>query len=254
MAEAAVKRETLTKGSLFLVSNHVWMTVVGYILNLFLARQLGPELFGFFGVVITIMMWLELTLAEGIPVWTVRLMAKDGPPVLPRVYVSIQLAIGLSLMILLLLLASPLAALFGEPDKANLLMIAAIDIPIYGLYTILLAVMLGKQQYGRRLLTTFSYATGKLVVVVLLVMLGFGVTGAVIGNVASTVVGITVGLILVLTLWGPKGLISRERAGNQRGEAVRGSVTPAAFEVLRVLIITLDLWVVKATLPAVSAG
>jgi len=253
-ASEVAKRESLTKGSMFMLGTTVWVTLVGYALNLFLARQFGPELFGFFGVVITIMMWLELALAEGIPIWSVRLMAKDGPPALPRAYVTTQLAIGLVLMVMLIAAATPLATLFGEPDKAHLLMIVAVDIPLFGLYALVLGIMMGKQQYGRRTLAALSYVTGKLVVVVGAVLLGYGITGAVIGNVASTVVGITVGIGLIISLWGIRGITSKRKIGDELGGAVRGSVVPAVAEFLRLFIVTFDLWVVKAVLPAASAG
>jgi len=232
---------------------------VGYLLNVYLARRLGPAGFGLFAVVITILVWLELVVAEGLPLWVVRSAgdAREGGR-LPRSYVLVQLGVSLALAALLVAVAPALARVFAQPADAalryatSLFRVSAVDIPLFGLYNLFLAVLLGAGAYGLQATSTSGYAIVKLVATVALVQAGLSVLGGVLG----TIVGSLGGLLLVLALIALRlrGVRLFGQETHRRREAVAGSVVPAALLIVQTLALSADVWIVKATLPPADAG
>ena len=117
---ASAKKPSLTKGSVLMTATSVLTATLGYALNVFLARRLGPGAFGLFATVLTVATWLELVVAEGLPSWVIRVVDRDSEgPLIPRAYVGAQLGIAFILMAGLMGAASVLASVFGQPASAG---------------------------------------------------------------------------------------------------------------------------------------
>lgn len=247
--------QTLIQGSAFLTAGRIWTLITGYALNLYLARELGPDFFGMYGVIISLLGWIELVVAEGMPRWITRTTAQTpGSPVVPRVYIVVQLLLSLALMVAMLIAAPGLAYLFGDSGHTDLFMVAAIDIPIFAFYHIFLALILGKQIYSLHMGTQVTYSTTKLLSTILLVGIGFSLTGAVIGSILASIAGLAATTLMLLVHFRGHLLIQKVKVQHQLREAAAGSGAPAILLILQILAVSIDLWIVRAVLPGEEAG
>jgi len=242
----------------------VFAVAVGYALNVYLARSLGPESFGLFATVLTVLTWLELAVAEGLPPWVIRIVDREETgPLVPPAYVWGQLALSVVLMAGLFLAAPLLASAFGQPAAALFFRVAAIDIPIFALYNLFIGVLIGTRQYGLQTLSTSGYSLVKLLATVVFVGAGLSVLGAVLGGVVASVGGLvlTIGAAMLFLrgrpLVGEVQLADVEDSGlaeATKGGVLAGSVIPAVLLAAQQLSLSADLWLVKAMLPPDRAG
>ena len=268
MIAEARKRPSLTSGATIMTASRFVAVGLSYLLNVFLARHLSVPAFGLLGVVITVLMWLELVVAEGLPLWIVRVVDPDakGPIVRGR-YVAAQLGVAFLLAGALALAAPLLATVFAQTGTLAPFRLAAIDIPIFALYNLALAALLGSQSYTFEGLSTGGYALTKLVATVAFVLAGMSVIGAVLGSVTASVGGLAITLVLVAVRFrgrrwfGDAPVVPRASDGDgvplpslPDGGAVAGATVPATLIVSQTLALSLDLWMVKALLPAAQAG
>lgn len=271
MTHAPMKEPSLTSGTAVMTAGRIFAVGTAYALNVFLARQLGPAAFGLFGVVITVVLWLELLVAEGLPLWIVRTVDPDGRgPLIPRAYVLGQIAFSIALALALALSAPLLAHVFAEPASVLPIRVAALDIPLFALYNLLLAVLLGSRRFGLQSAATSGYALTKLAATVALVLGGLSVLGAVLGSVAASAGGLIVTFALIRLVFRGRPLVGgssdlvalaptgtgplREGTPAPLGDAISGSSATALLLITQSLALSADLWLVKAMLPAANAG
>lgn len=252
--------QQLTRGSVIMTTTKVIAVMTGYATNVFLARSLGPEQFGLFGAVITVLIWLELVVAEGLPLHLARTLDPDtrGSDLIKRGHLLAQVGVALGLSALLVLVAPLLARLFSAQSAVGLFRVAAIDIPFFALYNLFLGVLLGAQMYGAQGTSTTSYNIAKLVGTVALVSsFGLAVTGAVLGSIIASVVGSVVagGLVLARVLAARDAAKAAEpTSAESLAESFTGSLAPAAFMLLQALLFSVGLWVLRAEMPGDEAG
>ncbi len=251
------KSASLTRGSVVLTASRVVTVGIAYALNVFLARRLGPDLFGLLAVVITVLAWFELFVAEALPLWVVRIVDSDSDgPLIPRSYLYAQLGLSLVLGAVLFVITPLLARLFGTPDDMLLFRVAALDLPLFALFTLLQGVILGSRAYVLQATTDIGYSLAKLGATVLLVGSGLAVMGAIMGSLTASVVGASLAFALIAWRFGGRKLVGKgtATAAHTTGDAIRGSVVPAVLILSQSLAVSADLWVVKAILPAADAG
>jgi len=183
---------------LLLISQLVFL-ISGYAVNVGLARLLGPEGFGTFGVVISFLLVVQLFVITGIPIALQKFIAEniDASRLLLRKTLPAHLINSLAFFILFWLVSPLIASWFNDADLGFYLRIAGIDIIFYGLYKYYLSMQNGLHQFGRQTVSGIAYAIAKPLAIFALVLAGFSVTGAVIGNMLGSVGGFLAGLLLV---------------------------------------------------------
>lgn len=254
---AGKKTLSLTRGSVVLTASRIVTVGLAYALNVFLARELGPELFGLLAVVITVLAWFELFVAEALPLWVVRVIDPSGDEALiPRSYLIAQLALAVMLGAALIIAAPLLARVFGQPEDTALFRIAALDLPLFALFVLLQGVTLGAGAYVTRAATEVGYSLTKLIGTVVLVGSGLAVLGAVLGSIAASAAGAVFALALVAWRFRGRKLVASgsARPSSARQGALMGSAVPAVLVLSQSLALSADLWIVKAMLPAADAG
>jgi len=254
---SAKKSASLTRGSVVLTASRVVTVGIAYALNVFLARQLGPDLFGLLAVIITVLAWFELFVAEALPLWVVRVVDSEADgPLIPRSYLYAQLGLSLALAALLLVMTPWLARLFGTPDDMMLYRVAALDLPLFALFALFQGVILGGRAYLLQATADIGYSIAKLTGTVLLVGSGLAVMGAILGSITASVVGATIAFALIAWRFRGRRLAGDSAASSAHttGDAIRGSVVPAVLILAQSLAVSADLWIVKAMLPAADAG
>jgi O-antigen/teichoic acid export membrane protein len=153
--------------------------VCGLLIMGMLARKLGPAGYGQYAVVITVLSWVESSLSSFFSRAVIKSIAEsdDWEPV-ARTALRSALVLGTGLAILLAALAWPLAAILGMKDLAWLLALIAIDIPIFLRSQIYLQIFAGLHSFRGRAIVTATRSIARLVLVLLVIVMGGGVTAA----------------------------------------------------------------------------
>ncbi|MCB9727998.1 MAG: oligosaccharide flippase family protein [Deltaproteobacteria bacterium] len=177
------------RGFLFITGAKGWFLVCGTLLNLSLPRLLGdPVQFGDFGLVNTLIAVLNAVMVAGV-LQAVSKRTSEQPEAARLVRASalrLQSAVGGVTLGLLVVLAEPLCALiFGDPTLAPYLRIAAVVTGVYAVYAALIGVINGMGRFALQAAFDVAFASLKLVLMVGLVLAGYGVEGA-LGGFAIT--------------------------------------------------------------------
>jgi predicted glycoside hydrolase/deacetylase ChbG (UPF0249 family)/O-antigen/teichoic acid export membrane protein len=182
----------VARGTLLGIAGQGWHLITAFLLYAFLARQLGPAGFGHWRVVLSVLAWFEIFVNAGlIKVATKAISeAPDDRHRLTRAAYLGQLFVALAAFGIVLATAGPIADLLSNPALATLIRIAALDIPLYGLFMVASADVLGVKRFERQAFSWIVYATAKAALIAGLVIAGFSVSGALVGNALSSLVGL----------------------------------------------------------------
>ena len=163
---------------------------VGLITTVVLTRQLGADGYGLFTLAATLVAWIEWTITSMFSRATYKCVgeAADWRPVGTMV-VRLHLCVSIACGVLLVALASPIAAILGEPALAGYLRLFAIDIPIFSLAHAHRNILIGTGGFRQRAWLSAARWTVRLVLIVSLVGLaGFSVNGAIIAGIGTSLI------------------------------------------------------------------
>lgn len=181
----------VARGSLLGMLGQGWHLVTAFLLYAFLARRLGPALFGQWSLVLSLLAWFEVFVTSAIARVTTKEISEspdDAARVTHAAYLG-QTVVAAVVVAVVVVAAGPIAAALAAPSLAPLIRISTLDIPLYGLLTIASAVVLGRQRYERQGIAWFAYATAKAGLIAAFVLAGASVPGALVANALSSLVG-----------------------------------------------------------------
>jgi O-antigen/teichoic acid export membrane protein len=161
----------------------------GLVISIILARGLGPAQFGIYGVIMTVLTWLEMTLGASVPGAVANLLPQHAASA-PVVEQTARLLVMASSLVLFggSWLLAPLAAeLFKIPNGAFLFRVAIVDIPLMAVFFAYQGILYGHHRYGILSLSLILQTLTKLAGIVILVSIGVSVTGALIAHVLATI-------------------------------------------------------------------
>ena len=188
-------------GSSQLVVGQIVFMISSYLMHIAITRLLGPEDYGTWGILLALLIWFELSVMIGFPKWTTRQIAEESDESrLQQIKTVSLLGQGIAALILAVafyLLASVFSGLLNDPELEFLLKISAFDIPLYAFYFVNFGIINGMQGYGRMSLLTALYGISKMGFVIAFILGGFGLPGAAIGNVLSSVVVLLISLFWI---------------------------------------------------------
>lgn len=185
---------SVARGTILGVSAQAWQLASAFILYAFLARQLGPALFGRWKLVLSVLNWFELAINSALVKVAVKSIAErpsDRPRLMRSAYIG-QGVIAAGLLAAALILAWPIASSFHDPTLRFLLQLSALDIPMYALFMVAASILLGVQRFERQAVGITVYATAKFVLIGGLVAGGLSVPGALLGNILASFFGFAV--------------------------------------------------------------
>ncbi len=240
--------QNLSRGALALVVIHGVYFALGYLVVVILARELGPVAYGAYAVIMSVLVWAEQSARRVVPVAAAKLIAEQPHAAgeIGQASLLINFALHVALFALFWLAAPWLAHWLHVDNGTWLFRLAALDLPLYGLYTALQGIHQGHRRFYRLGFSQLTYALAKLVGVVLLVTFGMSIEGALIVNIISSGVGI---LFLSTRLVLQRTSVRRS---SRRVLSVAGQV--ALYSVLVPLVSSFDIWILDASLPAASAS
>jgi len=241
-------KKTVAQGTFYLFISQTFILISAYGLHAILGRILGPSNYGVFGFVISLLVWLEIILS-GVSGVAIKRIAES--PVIAKLIekrsVYLQFLIAIAIFILAFLSSPFISQIFNDPKINFYFKIAILDIPILAFYNIYIALLNGLRFYREQAVASMSYIFSKLVFVVGLVLLGFSVTGALIGNIMASFFGFLIGFYYFRKLIGDK----EERETDDAIKVINSvgllklAVPFTVIGLLFNLLMSIDLWFVK---------
>lgn len=241
----------LPLGALYLSLGQGIFLVIGFVLHAFLARWLAPTLYGVFGVAMTVLVWVEIIVNNGVPSGLQRFLPDRSlsEQSVRRAAARCQAIISVGLFLSFYVAAPWLAQLLRDPTLTGYLRLAFVDILAMGAYAYYRGVLNGWRAFEHLSLAITAYSLTKLLAILLLVYLGLGIEGALIGNVIASLGGLAAAYF-----WTRR----RGSGGNGDPQATLSEVTErqvlafvlptALFSLASNVLLGLDLMGVKALL------
>jgi O-antigen/teichoic acid export membrane protein len=197
------------KGGFHLLWGLVVSTLISAVGTIFIARLLGPDLYGLYAIVLTVPTLIAIFRDWGVNSAMVRFTAQyraEGRIGEVRsVFISgliFEIALGLTLSILSFLSADFLAtSVFNRPVIAPLIQIASFSVFASGLVAAASAAFTGYEKMELNSVMVTVQSLFKTVIVIGLVVLGLGTSGATIGFTAGMFIAGLVGVLLMWTIY-----------------------------------------------------
>jgi stage V sporulation protein B len=172
--------------------------VSGYLISVILARGLGPTDYGVYGVIMSVLVWVEMAASAGIPGILPKLIPQyeNQESELEQTAYVLLFTESLVFFFLCWSFAPMLARLFHLPTGTTLLRLAILDLPCSVIYCAYQGVLSGRRRFGALSAGFIVYSLTKLTGILLLwFFLGLSVSGALLVNVLATV-GVLVYLVV----------------------------------------------------------
>ena len=244
VAEAAMDdddRERAQRGTRQFLIARGCVVASSFVASAILTRALGPANFGVYGVVISQLMWLEMLMNAGVPSATAQLMADNRHEQAAVESSARALLVCWSLVLLAICwVAAPwVADLMRIPDGTVLLRIALLDLPFMAIFVSYDGALNGRRLFSALAAVQVAYGAIKLAGILLLLVLGISVQGALVAYVVATGV---VAAVLVMR-YRPFGSGPRRSIVKQ----ILAITAPMAVYLVSIqVLLSLDLWSLKA--------
>lgn len=206
--ELAKIAEDSTRGGFFLVSGTATATLIMALASILIARFLGPELYGQYALALVapqlLFLFTDLGISQGIIKYAASLRQKGEANRIIKVIkygMLLRVSAGVCIFILGYAFSDLFASLLlKRPDLAPYVRMASTSIVFQAIFTVTTAAFVGLDKTEYNAITVSAEATAKAVISIALVMLGFGLEGAIIGYVASYVIAAIAGLSFMLIM------------------------------------------------------
>jgi stage V sporulation protein B len=184
----AVPRKSSLRGAATLSAAQGLYVLSGYVLNVVLARFLGPGSYGVYGVVLTLLTIVNLMQTQGVPQALSRSIAAGADEHGAwRTALRIQGVASTGGMILLVVSAPILASVLDDDRLLSGLLIAAAAVPSYAIFATIGGVLNGRRDFVRQARMNAVYATARVVCVIGLALV-FDLAGALVGFALAPVI------------------------------------------------------------------
>ncbi len=195
---------SIARGTLYLGAQQVVAVIPMIMLHVGTSRLLGPRLYGFLSVIQAILAILIFTVLMGIPHTISKFTAEDTrfAACLMKQGLFMQSGIAFILAAILYFSAEILSELLNNPHLVPLLRIGAFALPLTGLAFVFINTLNGIQAFRKQAIALGSLNIFKVTGILLFIVLGFGVEGAVWGIVLSSAATLLVSALLCKGIMG----------------------------------------------------
>jgi O-antigen/teichoic acid export membrane protein len=229
MDDLATVAEDSARGGFFLISGTAISTVILAISAILIGRVLGPELYGQYTLALVVpqllYLFADFGINQGIIKFTSSLRVKGEKYRLKKIVkygLMLKTITGMAIFAVNFVLADWFASqILQRPDLTFQVRLASTGILFQVIFITATSAFVGLDRAEYNAVATNIQSFSKTIIQIALILLGLGVTGAVIGHVASFVVGGAAGLSILF-------VILREKDETNGGPEVR--------EVLKTLV------------------
>lgn len=173
-------------GTFWISVGRLGVLPLGLLIAIALTRALGPENFGVFAVSLSIYVWIQSALNAAFNRTTVTLIASGGgASPLASALVQWETGFGVLAGVLLWVTAPWIATVLHAAELQAPLQLLAFGLPLFAITQAHENVLLGRRDFARTAWLPLMNDVFRLVLTVLFLGLGLGVTGAVLGNLGG---------------------------------------------------------------------
>ncbi len=209
MSKAADMAKTTTKGGFHYLLGLVISTVISSVGTIFIAKMLGDELYGLYGIVLTvptiIIIFRDWGVSSAMVRYTAQYRAENRASEIRSIFfagIIFEIVVGLILAVISLLISGFVATdVYNRPEITPLIQIASITILTSGLIGAATAAFTGIEKMHYNSVMLICQAIIKTLLVIALVALGLGTSGAVVGYTVGTAVAGIIGLAFTLIIF-----------------------------------------------------
>jgi O-antigen/teichoic acid export membrane protein len=229
----------LARGSLYLIISHGLFYLSGYLIHCILARITTPITYGTIGVLLSLLTVLQIFLIHGIPTAAVKYLSEgvDGKELRSR-SLLLQFVTTLILSFIVYSTASLIADLFHDRSYVPYIRFLTIVIVVRSMNQLFNSFFNGYREFTKQSIHMGIDSFPRVIFVIVLVYLGYGIYGVLGGYAAASVVG----LIYAVIFFRPRktsGSISYRRILNF-------SFPVIIYSVFFHVITSLDLFFIKS--------
>ena len=177
-----------TQDTIRLLVARGFFMVSGYFVSVILARGLGPLEYGVYGVIVSVLLWIEMVGSAGVPAATAQLLPQHQSQ-MPEVEQAARLLLLSSSLLIFAIawwVAPTLAELFDMPTGTALFRLAILDIPLSSIYCAYQGILSGHRRFGSQGVAFIIYGLTKLAGILALLALGITVSAALVVNALAT--------------------------------------------------------------------
>jgi O-antigen/teichoic acid export membrane protein len=239
-AHADEAHQRQKKGTRQLLAGRVSFIASGYVVSVILARGLGPGLYGYYGILVSLITRVELITSAGIPGAIAKLIPEHREDATPVEATARALLLGIGFVAFALCwLAAPLVERsFNVPNATHLFRIAALDVPATALYVSYTGILGGHRRFGHLAVAQMVYAASKVLGVLILLKLGMTVGGVLLTNALATMVACA----FLLLKFPPSGLRPRPELLRRIGAV---AVPMGTYLIAAQVLSNMDLWALQ---------
>jgi O-antigen/teichoic acid export membrane protein len=206
MSKAADMAKVSAKGSFHLLWGLVISTVISSVATIFIAKFLGSDLYGLYGIVIIlpnlIAIFRDWGMNSAMVKCTAQCRAEDRTTEIRSILITgiiFELSLGIALSLVSFTLSGYVATTFyNRPEITSLIQIASATILAGGLMNAATAAFTGLEKMEINSVMLIAHTSIKSVIMVTLIILGLSTKGAVLGYTAAMLIA---GIIGILLLW-----------------------------------------------------
>ena len=196
----------MSKGIIYNLISRIIFITGAYAIHIYLARLLGPEKYGVFGVCVAILTICYVFLNNGVRQVVSKSSAKfpESSKYFLNKGITVQLTISTILGLLVIVFSKNIAYLFNDNNLIKPLYLSGIIIITQSLYFVYTGALNGLKKFGSENAVLSTYGFVRPVLAILLVYLGFEIMGALTGFLIASIVAVILGIILTWNLGNKK--------------------------------------------------
>ncbi|XHH08733.1 MAG: flippase [Candidatus Bathyarchaeia archaeon] len=209
MSKAADLAKTSTKAGFHYLWGLVVSTIISSLGTIFIANLLGSEAYGLYSIALTlptiIMIFRDWGITSAMVRYTAQYRAENRTAEIRSIFVAgivFELVLGIILSLVSFLISGYVATdFYNRPEVAPLIQIASISILAHGLTTAATAVFTGTEETTYNSVMLICQSAIKTLLIIGLVLVGLGTSGAIMGFAISSMVAGFVGVTFVTFLY-----------------------------------------------------
>ena len=209
MSKAADMAKVSARGSFHVLWGLVVSTVISSVGTIFIARLLGSDLYGLYGIALTaptlIGVFRDWGINSAMVRSTAQCRAENETSAIRKVFLSgliFEIAMGLVLSAVAFALSGFFATnIFHRPEIVALIQIGSISVLASGIINAATAAFTGTERMELNSVMLICQSVVKILVMITLVLFGLGTTGAVTGYVSGLAFGAVVGVALIWVIY-----------------------------------------------------
>jgi len=245
-----------SRGALLLTLSQGIAIFVGFAIHVGLTRLLSPEFYGLYAVTISVLMWGELLITGTIGTAFPKALSEGSVSAREIWRWTWQVYLPLWLVLWLLFSAASwgIASLLRDVRLVPLLLVAASELPFFGIYIAARSSLQGLMAYGWMSVLSSLWALLRLFIIFAFVFATQSVLGVMVGNT----VAVAITALLAIAILRPflKTGSARADFGSAGAEPSQAHRTPIsllvgiglptlAITLLDQILLALDLWILK---------